>query len=613
MRLLREIKERRLIPLTAAYLVTGFVALEGVTQLNQYGFLPNAAYPVALVLYLFGIPSSFIFAWFHGAPGRQYAVRGEIMLQALLSILAIITGVYVYRTQVVSLNVAAAAGLPPTSIAVLPFEDVSPRGDIEYVADGVTEALIDQLHGVRSLDVISMTGVSQFRNTSLRPDSIARLLGVGTIVMGTVDQRGDDLRITTRLVDGFAGTDITRENLEVPSGQFTEAADSVAGAVARQLRERLGEDVRVRELRAGTTNQDAWALAQRADRISNDAEDRFEAGGETDGMIADYEAVDSLLALAEELDPQWARLPAARAYAAYRRGWVAANTNDIASVEREIPIGLEHANRALALAPGNAYALEQRGTLKVLEALVLARDEDEYDAYLDDARTDLEAAIRADPTLATALGMLSFVFAALDNDTQAVIRATQALEADAYLRGADRIIDRLVYAEYDLGEFNEARYWCNEGYRRFPNNFRFTECQLPLMAAPGGSTDADSAWALLDRLEDLAPRALWPQKQGLGLVMVAGVLRNASLPDSAAHVLERIDHSEEADPERLVYQYEAAILANTGNPEPDAAMAMLARWAAATPGATLGTRSSLHWWWRSLQNRPDFQPFISPE
>jgi hypothetical protein len=76
MRLLSEIKERRLIPLSAAYLVTGFVALEAMDQLISYGFLPAAAYPVTLVLYLFGIPSSFIFAWFHGAPGRQYAVRG---------------------------------------------------------------------------------------------------------------------------------------------------------------------------------------------------------------------------------------------------------------------------------------------------------------------------------------------------------------------------------------------------------------------------------------------------------------------------------------------------------------------------------------------------------
>lgn len=608
MPLLTEIKERRLIPLMAAYLVTGFVALEAMDQLISYGFLPEIAYPVTLVLYLFGIASSLIFAWFHGAPGRQYAPRLEVVLQSVLAVVAITTGVYVYRTQVVSLDLAAEMGLPPTSIAVLPFEDVSPRGDLEYVADGITEALIDQLDGVRSLDVISRTGVLPFRDTPLRPDSIARILSVGTIITGSVDQRGDELRITTRLVDGVGGGDIDRATLEMPADQFLAATDSVAGSVSRLLRERLGEDVRVRELRAGTTNQDAWALAQRAERISSDAEDNFESGGDPTAMTGAYVEVDSLLALAEELDPRWGRLPAARAQAAYRRAWVAANTNELETAAEEIAVGITHANRALGIDPLDAYALEQRGTLNVLAALTLAREQEESERMLSEARADLQTATREDPSLATAHGMLSFVFLAEGNNTQGVVSATRALEEDAYLRGADRIIDRLIYAQYDLGQFNESQYWCDEGRRRFPENYRFTECELSLMAAPGGSTDVDLAWELLDQLEELSPEALRPQKLGLGQVMVAGVLRKAELPDSAASVLARVDHSEQADPERLLYQYEAAILATTG--DEDGAMEALLRWAAADPGVTLGSQSDLHWWWRGLQARPDFEPFL---
>jgi len=608
MRLLTEIKERRLIPLTAAYLVTGFVALEGVTQLNQYGFLPNAAYPVALVLYLFGIPSSFIFAWFHGAPGRQYAVRGEILLQGLLGFLAITTGVFVYRTQVVPSDVAAEMGMPRTSIAVLPFEDISSRGNIGYVADGITEALIDELNDVRSLDVISKTGVTRFRDSALRPDSIARILSVGTIITGTVDERAGELRITTSLIDGVGGVPIDRTTIEIPSDEFLAATDSVAVAVAGLLREQLGEDVRVRELRAGTTNQDAWALAQRADRIANDAEDNFERGGDPSSMIRAYTIADSLLAIAESLDSRWARIPGARAQAAYRRGWVAVNTNDLETARTEIDRGVQYADRALSLDSRNAYALEQRGTLKILETLAFARDQQEVERMLGDARTDLEAAIREDPSLATAYGMLSFLWAGLANNTQAIVRATQALDEDAYLRGADRIYDRLTYAQYDEGEFNEARHWCDEGRRRFPENYRFTECELWLAAAPNGSTDVDEAWRLLDRLEELTPPALLSQKKGLGQILVAGVLRKASLTDSAQHVLDRVDFSEQADPPRMLHEYEAAMLATTG--DPDAAMDALMQWAAATPDVTLGSEGNLHWWWRTLQNRPEFQQFI---
>ena len=186
--------------------------------------MPELAYPVTLVLYLFGIPGSLVFAWFHGAPGRQQAPRVEVLLQAGLAVLAIATGVYVYRGQVASLAAATESGLPPTSVAVLYFEDVSAAGELGYVADGITEALIEQLDEVASLDVVSRNGVLPFREGGLRPDSIARILSVGTLVEGAVDQRGDELRITTRLVDGFSGADIERAAVEMPAGEFLARA-----------------------------------------------------------------------------------------------------------------------------------------------------------------------------------------------------------------------------------------------------------------------------------------------------------------------------------------------------------------------------------------------------
>lgn len=608
MRLLREIKERRLIPLTAAYLVTGFVALEGMDQLISYGFLPARAYPVTLVLYLWGIPSSFVFAWFHGAPGRQYAARGEVLMQATLGILAVVSGIYVYRTQASPINAAEALGLPPTSIAVLPFEDVSPRGDLEYVADGITDALIDQLDDVASLDVVSKNGVLPYRGTTLGPDSIARILHVGTLIAGSVDQAGDQLRITTRLVEGVGGGVLDRTRVDIPAGDFLTARDSVARTVASLLRESLGQDVRFRELQAGTTSQDAWVLAQRAERLRTDAEDNFEADGDLSRSLQAYEEADSLLALAEQADPDWVRLPGARAHAAYRRAWFAANQNDMATVAEEIQEGLEHANRALALDPDDAYALEQRGTLRILAAQTTAESQDEMMDLLSLAQSDLETAVREDRTLATAHAMLSFLYVGMLDNVGAVLEAETALEEDAYLRGADRIYDRLVYAQYDLGEFSRARSWCDEGRQRFPDNYRFVECQLWLMASPDGSADVDAAWDRLAQLDSLTPEPLEGFKHQVGLIMVAGVIRKAELPDSAAHVLAQVDHSEAVDPQRLLYQYEAGILASTGNP--DGAMEVLRRWMAASPDATVGSPGALHWWWRSLQGRPDFEAFV---
>ena len=91
MSLLAEIKERRLLPLMGAYMVSGFVALEGVDQLISNDILPTIAYRIALVIYLFGAPGSLTIAWFHGAKGRQKTSRAEIILPSILAVMGLAT------------------------------------------------------------------------------------------------------------------------------------------------------------------------------------------------------------------------------------------------------------------------------------------------------------------------------------------------------------------------------------------------------------------------------------------------------------------------------------------------------------------------------------------
>src|SRR5213594_1022976 len=76
----------------------------------------------------------------------------------------------------------AAGGLDPQHVAVLYFEDLSSRKDLGYLADGLTEALIDALSQVPALSVISKNGVAPYRNKDIPPDSVARALAIGTLV-----------------------------------------------------------------------------------------------------------------------------------------------------------------------------------------------------------------------------------------------------------------------------------------------------------------------------------------------------------------------------------------------------------------------------------------------
>ncbi|MCG6955571.1 MAG: hypothetical protein LJF04_06220, partial [Gemmatimonadetes bacterium] len=412
------------------------------------------------------------------------------------------------------------------------------------------------------------------------------------------------------LVDGFSGADIDRAAIEIPAGRFLAARDSLAGNVSRLLRRRLGEDVQLRELKFGTTSVDAWSLGQRAERLTTDAEDNFEQRGDPAVSVAAFQKADSLLAMAEHFDPRWAQPVANRAHVAYRLAYLAAAGGQMETERREIDVGLRHAERALSMDPANANALEQRGTLKLLTVLTGGAEASQLGRLVGEAKADLEASVRADPTRASAYAMLSLALYGTGDEVGVVLNARKALEEDAYLRGADRIYDRLVYADYDLGEFRDSRSWCERGHERFSDNYRFVECQLWLMAAPSGEVNVDAAWDLLARLDSLTPASLKAYKHGVGQIMVAGVLRNADLPDSAVRVLSRVDHSEQADLQRKLYQYQAAILATTGTPDTTGALEALRLWVAMTPGSTLGPEGDLHWWWKNLRSLPDFEQFV---
>lgn len=612
MSLFEEIKERRLLPLMGAYMVSGFVALEGVDQLISNGLLPGIAYRLALVVYLFGVPGSLSIAWFHGAKGRQKATRAELVIQGVLLVLALVTvGLVVrnYREEARLTELAAASGVEATSIAVLYFEDLSTGGQLEYVADGLTESLIDQLSEVRSLDVVSRNGVAPYRGIDVTPDSVARALSVGSLIRGSVEPDGDDLRITVRLVDGLSGADIERRVLEIPSGQFLAARDSLAESVGRILRRRLGEEVRLRETREASGSDEAWSYVQRAQRLLERAEDQQDAG-EFDESLSSLAAADSLLAIAEAADGTWARPPAMRARRAFRQAYfTAVGAGDFDEASAIIDAGLPHAERALGINASDAYALEQRGSLRYLLYLLdLTPDAAAAERMLHDAQSDLEAAVAADPTMASAYSLLSHLFYQLPDNVSVVLNARRAYEEDAYLRDADRILDRLFWAHYDLEQFRDARTWCDEGARRFPDNSGFAECHLWLLVAPSAEPAVDEALEYRNLLAALATESERPYQERLGDLLVAGVLRKAALPDSAEILFARATGNEEIDPQQNLLGYEAAIRAVTG--DPDRAIQLYRRYLAANPQEALSLESGLHWWWRGLIGRPGFEDLL---
>src|SRR5881628_1480599 len=202
----------------------------------------------------------------------------------------------------------ATDGPDPRRLAVLYFADDSKGHTLGYLADGLTEALIAELRQVPSLTVISPNGIAPYRDPDVPADSVARALKVGTIVRGGVapaeGAEGRGYQISVRLIDGASGADFKRASFEQPAGAVLAMRDSLAQKVAGFLRERLGEELRLREQQAGTQSVAAWSLVQQGERARKDAEARLQAD-DVDGAFAGFQRADSLLAAAEAADPRW--------------------------------------------------------------------------------------------------------------------------------------------------------------------------------------------------------------------------------------------------------------------------------------------------------------------
>jgi eukaryotic-like serine/threonine-protein kinase len=497
----------------------------------------------------------------------------------------------------------AETGLDPKHIAVLYFEDLSAKHDLAYLADGLTDALIGELARVPGLSVVSKNGVAPYRGPEIPRDSIARALDAGTLVQGTVEDAGDRLRVTARLIEGASGADFRRASFEQPKGNLLAMRDTLAVKVAEFLRARLGEEVRLRDERTGTSSPAAWAAVQQAERIHKDAT----APGVTDAVAAPlYGRADSLLAAAEALDGSWVEPIVLRARVAYDRSRLA---RDPPAVDRALQVALSQAERAVRRSPDNPDALEMRGRIRFTRYVRgLEPDATGAARLLAQARADLEEATRLNPNQVGAWTLLSRLY----YDEQDLVAANRAARAaydgDAYLAGADAILYRLYATSYDLELFQPAIDWCDKGRRRFPDDPRFAECQLLLLSTKAKDPDVAQAWRLAADAIRLSPERDRPIKQLYEPVWVAAVLGRAGLKDSARHVLERSRGSADVDPDREILGYQAAVYTMLG--DKDAALRLLGEYLVASPAHREGFRKNVHWWWRSLQEDPRFKALI---
>ncbi len=501
---------------------------------------------------------------------------------------------------------AGAAGFRPQRIAVLYFKDLSPDKRLGYLADGLTESLIDELGHVSALDVVSTGGISQFRGKDVAPDSVARVLEAGTLVDGSVAAEGDRVRVTVRVVDGNSGADFKEASVVEALGNPLGLRTKIAEQLALMLRPWLGDEIRLRALRAGTQNPNAWSLVQRAEKMRKDA-GALEQRGHIADAAAKLVTADTLLAQAESLDPRWTEPIVLRGLIAGKQERLSSDPADVANWDS---VGLAHADRAIAVDARDADALELRGTLRIRPIVRgLVSDQRKVDDLTRAADRDLRAAIAVNPNQAGALERLSALQYLKQDPVESHNLAQRAYEADAYLTAAPQILWRLYATSYDLEQFVNAQKWCDEDKRRFPEDLFAARCQLWIMTTKAVRADPIEAWRRATEYENVAAPQQREYNRREGQIVVAAVLGRAGLPDSARHVLVRARADRTIDPRGELMGYEAVVRTMLGDKKE--AVDLLQKYLTDHPEHRRGFAKVNAWWWRPLQDDPRFQTLIA--
>jgi TolB-like protein/DNA-binding winged helix-turn-helix (wHTH) protein/Tfp pilus assembly protein PilF len=255
----------------------------------------------------------------------------------LLMVVAVLLG----RHQFARPSAEASQGIDPKSVAVLPFENLSTDGNNAYFASGMQDMILTQLVGIGGLKVISRTSTQKYPSHPGDVKTIARQLGVATLLEGTVQKAGNQVLINVQLIDAESGSHLWAKAYTRTLDNVFNVEGEVAQNVAEALKVQLTSAETARIDQVPTTSAEAYDLYLQAGAHANRAYD--------DPVMSPSElpVAISLYQQALTKDPDFALAEAGLARAHMQMYFFAPDRTNARLAEAKTA-----ADRALALQPG---------------------------------------------------------------------------------------------------------------------------------------------------------------------------------------------------------------------------------------------------------------------
>jgi TolB-like protein/DNA-binding winged helix-turn-helix (wHTH) protein len=320
------------------------------------------------------------------------------------------------------------APLNNTSIAVLPFADLSPGKDQEYFSDGLSEQLINDLAKVSGLKVVGRSSAFQFKGKNEDLRNVARKLGVANVLEGSVRREGNHVRISAELTKADDGFQLWSQTYDREMKDIFAVQDEIARATTEALQVKLlGSNGQPVPSTLHSANPEAYQAYLQANYLFGRGQSK-----EDFGKALAY--ADTAIKLDEKYAPAWALR------ASVQNRIVGLDQTDTAE---GIQRARGDAGRAIALDPTSASGY-----------LALARTQIDYDWDWDAANIDLAKAAALEPGSVEVFRIrsrLSWVSGDLDQAVKLAeqVAALEPLRSNSYLG--------LGHLLYLAGRYDEAQ------------------------------------------------------------------------------------------------------------------------------------------------------------
>jgi adenylate cyclase len=464
-RFYRELKRRKVIRVAIVYTVVAWVIVEISSVMFPGLLLPEWSARLVIALAIIGFPIALVFAWaFELTPD---GARTQSSIDEASVVEKVVEATPEKRKEEFS------------SVAVLPFVNLSNDPENEYFSDGMSEELLNLLCKLPQLTVASRTSSFSFKGKNVDMATVAQQLGVDVILEGSVRRSGGRVRITAQLIDAHADRHLWSGTFDRELQDVFAVQDEIAKSIVAALEISLSpaQERSIKKL-ATTRDMDAYDFylrgryfVERGDVDSG--QNMFEKAIELDGRYA--------LAWAGTADcHSWRCMW----YEGSPESQVLADSCSLEALQLAPDLAQAHASRSYALTINGKYA-EAEAEFKAAIDL----DPQLYEAYyyagrayfaqgkFQEAVDAFSQAANIRPDDVTAAALTSTSMRALGDEKEFVRASRHSIEVaekhlllnpdDALARS--RVANDLIA----LGEIEKGLEYAERAYSVGPNNCRY--------------------------------------------------------------------------------------------------------------------------------------------